>query len=69
MKQPHAIVADDIHNVGSEYPDCTRDVIKFTMRVQALISEEGGGQHYADGLRTAYRFAMIVDPNRSRSEA
>ena len=41
MKQPHAIVADDIHNVGSEYPDCTRDVIKFTMRVQPLISEEG----------------------------
>ena len=30
MKQPHAIVADDIHNVGSEYPDCTRDAIEFS---------------------------------------
>jgi hypothetical protein len=30
MKQPHAIVADDIRNVGSESPHCARDAIEFS---------------------------------------
>ena len=31
MKQPHAIVADDVRNVGAEYPHCARDAIEFTV--------------------------------------
>ena len=30
MKQPHAIVADDIRNVGSESRHCARDAIEFS---------------------------------------
>jgi hypothetical protein len=41
MKQPHAIVAGDIRNAGSEYPHCTRDVIKFT--------DAGASTHFRRG--------------------
>ena len=43
MKQPHAIVADDIRNVGFEYARCARDLIKFT--------DAGASTHFRRGGR------------------